>query len=353
MLNNQIPFNNLPAIGQINFVVSDELKQASEQLKIKLAYLNGFLDASNTAEIAPFLDLIKITDLKFSMELENHPTAFSKLFEASVSENQMNDNLAKFIINNSQTTIKDGNKLKDYLLNDSMNKSFNIVFRERKEIQIKSYFTNLTLYTTPNNANSINFLKSDLNFWMNDNTTNNSLIMNCLIHCQIRAIGVYTQFNGQIARQYSNLFLSQLANHSFTLPISKQLVKQKEAYQTLFRKAVFENGYEAWCLFLFEIYTEAISDFIEKINAYKTIKAQTQERIEKSFDDYMPAKEITDLMFMQPFIKQKLFIEKHQLHRHTAASYLKKLTTIGLLQEKKTGRENLYFNKALYDVLVG
>jgi hypothetical protein len=37
--------------------------------------------------------------------------------------------------------------------------------------------------------------------------------------------------------------------------------------------------------------------------------------------------------------------------RKTAASYLKELEKIGVLQAHKVGRENLYLNKDLFEVL--
>lgn len=353
MLNNQIPYNNLLSIGQMDFIVSEELKQACHLLKAKTAYLNGFLDASNNSDILSLLNQIKITELKYSMELEGHSIAFSKLFEASIAENNLKDNLAKFIINGSKTKIKDHSKISDYNIFDPLNKSFNTILREKKELQYKSYFTNLTLYTTPNNANIIKFLRSDLQYWMNENNENKDIVIHCLIHHQIRSIGVFSQLNGLISRQYSSLFLGNLANHKIVLPISKYIIKKKEAYQTLFRKAVFENEYENWCLFMIAIFIESIDDLIEKIYQTKALKTLTEARIEKVFDNHLPAKKITDIVFTQPFTKQKQFIEDYFLHRHTASSYLKKLASIGLLIEKKSGRENLYFNKAFYDILLG
>jgi len=37
--------------------------------------------------------------------------------------------------------------------------------------------------------------------------------------------------------------------------------------------------------------------------------------------------------------------------RQTAASHLKELERIGILKPHKVGRENLYLNRALYDLL--
>ena len=49
--------------------------------------------------------------------------------------------------------------------------------------------------------------------------------------------------------------------------------------------------------------------------------------------------------------KGQFLVDAGIAERQTAAEYLKELERIGILEVHKVGRENLYMNKALYELL--
>ena len=56
-------------------------------------------------------------------------------------------------------------------------------------------------------------------------------------------------------------------------------------------------------------------------------------------------------IFEQPYCRISNLVDKKIAKRQTASEYLKKLETIGVLKEEKAGRENLYVNVKLMDIL--
>ena len=56
-------------------------------------------------------------------------------------------------------------------------------------------------------------------------------------------------------------------------------------------------------------------------------------------------------IFEQPYCRISNLVDKKIAKRQTASEYLKKLETIGVLKEEKAGRENLYVNIKLMDIL--
>lgn len=65
----------------------------------------------------------------------------------------------------------------------------------------------------------------------------------------------------------------------------------------------------------------------------------------------MYSKELIELLFAQPYCKIKFLVEQGIAKRQTAVDYLNELEKIGILKSKKVGRENLYLNVKLYDLL--
>jgi Fic family protein len=62
-------------------------------------------------------------------------------------------------------------------------------------------------------------------------------------------------------------------------------------------------------------------------------------------------KELVELLFEQPYCKIEFVVNALGVERKAASRYLKELEEIGLLSSLKIGRENLYINHALMNIL--
>ena len=62
-------------------------------------------------------------------------------------------------------------------------------------------------------------------------------------------------------------------------------------------------------------------------------------------------KELVELLFAQPYVKAEYLVKAGLVKRQTAAEYLKELEQIGVLQSIKVGRENIFLNLSLYELL--
>jgi Fic family protein len=65
------------------------------------------------------------------------------------------------------------------------------------------------------------------------------------------------------------------------------------------------------------------------------------------------SKELIELLFRQPYIKVETIVRAAIAERKTAADYLKELERVGILRGQNIGRENLYLNIRLYELLSG
>ena len=62
-------------------------------------------------------------------------------------------------------------------------------------------------------------------------------------------------------------------------------------------------------------------------------------------------KELVELLYEQPYSKIEFVVEKLGVERKAASRYLKQLSEIGVLKPQKIGRENIYVNTKLIEIL--
>ncbi|MCD6092387.1 MAG: Fic family protein, partial [Bacteroidales bacterium] len=105
-----------------------------------------------------------------------------------------------------------------------------------------------------------------------------------------------------------------------------------------------------YILYMLKAVEETANYTIIKINKIKNQLEKTIENVkEKAPKIYR--KELIELLFEQPYSKIEFVVYKLNVERKAASRYLKKLEDIGVLRSEKIGRENLYLNKELIEIL--
>jgi Fic family protein len=216
---------------------------------------------------------------------------------------------------------------------------------------VKSYHTNLTLYTAPDNSSVIRELRKDLNRQLGLHSQTDPLLHMALCHYQIRALAPFTELNHHSARTYTQLWIRQLGLNFHFLPIARLISTKRETYQSIMRDMAAGKTYGNWGHFIVDVVHEAANYLLDRIRELQALRKTTQDILEKYTAYHLPAVELMPVMFSRPFIKPRYIIEQLDCHRHTAYAYLDHLVKAGLLIEKKAGREKLYLHKALFDVL--
>ena len=108
------------------------------------------------------------------------------------------------------------------------------------------------------------------------------------------------------------------------------------------------DEWEDWILYILKAIEETSNKTIIKINSIKELLDNTikiaQEKASKIY-----RKELTELLFEQPYSKIEFVIDKLGVERKASSRYLKKLEEIGILESQKVGRETIYVNSKLID----
>jgi Fic family protein len=352
MINSQIPYNKLPFLSVRSEGLELESMSFMKDAIRAMDYLNGFLDGFDDELYQDYLRNLQFSEIRHSLELEGFPVALNRIFEADNSENALQDEMLSAIIDYHNRV----RQLRQLQLDTLKPASYRQVlknadqFRERKEHSIKSYFTNLTLYTAPVQSSVVLSLRQDLDNYLSNKNNFKTIEAASLLHYQLRAVAPFNHFNGVVARTLHLQCLKLYGLDINYLPISIQILRRKETYQTLMRDSIQKGELTDWHRFMALIVTEAAKDLPKQLKNLNKLKRQLIEQIDKYTDYSMPS-DLGVLIMKHPYIKVIDVVAALQCHRQTAATYLRHLVKMGILIEKSSGREKLYLNKELLDIL--
>ena len=90
---------------------------------------------------------------------------------------------------------------------------------------------------------------------------------------------------------------------------------------------------------------------LEKVNSIYHLFNDVKKYVRKNAENIY-SRELIEVLFAQIYCKNKILVEQKIASRNTASKYLNKLVEMGILNIHKEGKETLYLNKKLYDILV-
>jgi Fic family protein len=89
----------------------------------------------------------------------------------------------------------------------------------------------------------------------------------------------------------------------------------------------------------------------DKILSIRNLLNETLEFTKENLPSRIYSKDLIELLFHQPYTKAQFLVDAGIVKRQAAADYLKKLEEIEVLSSRKVGKENLYLNTKLYEIL--
>ncbi len=217
---------------------------------------------------------------------------------------------------------------------------------------LKNDKTGEIIYTPPQEKDEILDLMSNFLEYFNETQTDVSPLINmAVLHYQFESIHPFYDGNGRTGRILNILYL--IMNDLLDIPIlylSSYIHSNKQEYYKLLNHVNQSDQWEEYILYMLKAVEETSVYTIKKI---EKIKSQLEKTIEKVKKDAprIYRKELVELLFEQPYSKIEFVVKKLNVERKAASRYLKKLEEIGVLKSEKIGRENLYLNKELVEIL--
>ncbi len=136
----------------------------------------------------------------------------------------------------------------------------------------------------------------------------------------------------------------------FNKAIQAGIIENKPDYYRLLNQTNRLGEWEEWILFMLRAIETTSVQTIQKISTIRNLLDDTIEKVRVNAPKIYK-KELVELLFEQPYSKIEFVVNLLKVERKAASRYLKELEKIGILDSQKVGREVLYINKELIDIL--
>lgn len=302
---------------------------------------------------------VALQEAKLSSEIENIVTTNDKLYRAFSDMTMKADPSTKEVLHYEEALwhgykhVVDGKPLSASLFSEivSIIRESQIGVRTMPGTQIANEQTGAVIYTPPEGEGKIRDLLDNLSRYLHEDDETDSLIKLAVSHYQFEAIHPFTDGNGRTGRVINILYLVEQNLLEFpVLYLSRYIMENKSGYYNGLRRVTEESAWEEWIIFMLEAIEKTALETRQRII---DIRESLDEAIEAARTRMGAGyrKELVELIYGQPYIRIALLEQVGLAKRQTASKYLSELEQIGLLQSFKFGRERLFVNTRLLQIL--
>ena len=306
------------------------------------------------------VNAIVLQEAKGSSEVENIITTQDELYKALAGNKSIKSSETKEVVNYRKAIFHgfDLIKKQGFLrVNDIIDIQSELIennagIRSIPGTVLKNDTTGEVVYTPPQDKNEILDLLSNFIEYFNQGKNGISPLINlAILHHQFESIHPFYDGNGRTGRILNILYL--ILNDLIDVPIlylSSYIIENKPDYYRLLNETNRHGEWEDWILFMLKAVEITSIQTIEKINAIRQLLNNTIEKVQLDAPKIYK-KELVELLFEQPYSKIEFVVKHLKVERKAASRYLKELEKIGVLESQKVGREVLYINKNLIEIL--
>lgn len=360
-----VPYNNLPPLPPSAECYKDEkLFTLVTSASRKLAELKGMATLLPNQSI--FVNTITLREAKASSAIENIFTTDDELYKAlAYQDEESAQGPAKEILHYREALWEGFKRIREegsisveslVHIYRKIKQTYDGIRPYQAEIVIKKRgwgsLVGETVYTPPRGEGVVEKMLADLVDFMNDDQTYpiDPLLKMAMAHYQFEAIHPFRDGNGRTGRILCILFL--IHKGLLDMPIlylSSFIIQNKESYSYSLSSVTGTRNWKNWISFMLEAVVQTADYTKYKIEQIRSLMEKTGKLIsaQKSF---LSKIEIPKL-FEQPYIRPKNLLSDKIKSINTAKKYLTELETIGILAKDKIGKEYVWFNTELMDIL--
>ena len=314
------------------------------------------------------LSSLVLLESKASSEIENIVTTTDELFQYAAKDPARADLAVKETLQYRESLYHGLDQLRTRplattLIEEICSKTKGIEMRVRKVpgTALVNARTQETIYTPPQGEALLREKLADWERFCHAEETDaaragdiDPLVRMAVLHYQFEAIHPFLDGNGRTGRVLNLLYLVDKGLlTSPVLYLSRYILNHRSRYYALLLAVSREGSVEAWqhwLLYMLEAVRETAVWTLEKIKAIAQLIQNTHEQIQRD-TKLGNQKGLVELIFRLPYCRAADVVQAQIAKRQTAAVYLQTLVTTGLLQMQGNGREKLYLNHRLIDLL--
>ncbi|MEQ5839056.1 Fic family protein [Paraburkholderia acidicola] len=355
----QTPYNDLPALPPRAEIDSKAILKACIGARAQLATLKE--SAKLISQQSVLINTIPLLEAQASSEIENIVTTTDRLFQYAQEAGQASADPATKEALRYRTALYQGYKsLSDRPITTSTAvdvcrtiKGVEMDIRRVPGVALMNDATRQVVYTPPQGENAVRGLLSNWERFLHDHDEIDPLIRLAIMHYQFEAIHPFTDGNGRTGRVLNLLFLVEkgLLDQPI-LYLSRYIISNKADYYRLLLKVTTDSAWEEWILYMLAAVESTAQWTTERIHEIKTLMQTTADMLRKA----MPggySRELVEIIFAQPYCRISNVVDAGIAQRATASKLLKELARLDILVELQVGREKLFINPRLMQVLKG
>lgn len=349
------PYNDLPPLP-----AAEEL-ETKPVLRRCIGARTALAELKRAAELIPnsgmLINTLPLLEAQSSTEIENIVTTTDRLFEHLDSSHSA-DPATKEALRYREALMEGFRNLARIPMSTRLAESVCATIKNREMrvrrvpgTKLANTATGEVIYTPPEGESRLRDLLSDWERFLNERNAVDPLIRLAAAHYQFEAIHPFTDGNGRTGRVLNSLYLIQ--EDLLSLPIlylSRSLIQRRADYYRLILDVTRSDAWEPWILFMLEAVEATARWTVDKVLAIRELAEHTAEFV-ATREPKIYSRELVDLLFRQPYCRIQNIVDSGIAQRQTASAYLKRLTALGVLEERQRGREKVFVHPKLMTML--
>ena len=299
----------------------------------RLAELKGV--ARSIPNDTILISTLTLQEAKDSSAIENIITTHDELFRAELLINQLTSATAKEVQNYAYA-LRQGFDLVRHTrilseahilaIQEALEQN-RAGYRKLPGTELKNTQTGDTVYTPPQEYDSIKVLMNNLIKFMNDDSLSDldPLVKLAIIHHQFESIHPFYDGNGRTGRIINILYL--VIKDLLDLPIlylSGFIIEHKADYYRLLQTVRETNDWESWIIFILRGVEHTSSETIFLVEQIRSMMAAYKKGIRRDLPK-LYSQDLLNNLFRHPYTKIEFLEAELGVTRKTASQYLKQL----------------------------
>ena len=354
--NPKTPYNNLPDLPPAADIETKKILRKTISAGRALAQLNGTL--LNLPNPTLFLDTIYLQEAKASSEVENIITTNDELYQSLVAEKTIEDDATKEVLSYKEALWMGLKQLKSkpFITTNLCIKIVQCIKQNAASIRVTPGTTlsntkGKIVYTPPSGEKTIRDKLSKWEKFINAESNIDPLIKMALMHYQFEAIHPFSDGNGRTGRILLLLYLklSGLLNIP-AIYLSEYIIDNKAAYYRNLKNVTEKNSWESYILYMLDMIEVTALNGLERLSKITAAMEKMTLALKKQLPKIY-SKDLVEVLFRLPYTKRQFLIDEHLGNAKTVGNYLISLEEKGFLESVKVGKEKLYLNRRLLNIL--
>lgn len=352
----EVPYNDLPLLPPSVELETKQVLLRTISAGRALAQLNGALIHLPNPHL--FLDSVYVLEAKASSEVENILTTNDDLYQSTVSSQRVENPAVREVLRYKEALWLGLQRLEErpILTTNLFIEIVQCIKQNQAGIRKVPGTTLATpegnvIYTPPSGEEVIRQKLANLEQFIHEENGLDPLIKMAVIHYQFEAIHPFVDGNGRTGRILLLLYLKFAGLLDIpAIFFSEYIIRNKSEYYRRLRQVTESQDWEGYLLYMLDMVEVTSRSASAKLQAITQLMDMMSDEIQAALPRVY-SRELMDVLFRLPYVKRETLVKAGLGTKKTVGSYLLELEEKNFLTSIRLGKEKLYLNYRLMEVL--